>query len=79
MKAGALGMPDEHRPRRLVARRRGARRDERGTILLAGHVDSAKRGAGAFYALKRARRGDRIQLRSDDGRTTTLPRHLDRS
>ncbi len=40
-----------------------------GTILLAGHVDSAKRGAGAFYALERARRGDRIELRADDGRT----------
>lgn len=40
-----------------------------GTILLAGHVDSAKRGAGAFYALKSARRGDTIELRSDDGKT----------
>ena len=40
-----------------------------GTILLGGHVDSAKRGAGAFYALKGARRGDTITLRSDDGTT----------
>ena len=29
-----------------------------GAILLAGHIDSAKRGAGAFYGLKNARRGD---------------------
>ena len=35
-----------------------------GTILLAGHVDSARRGAGAFYALKNARRGDTITVRS---------------
>jgi LPXTG-site transpeptidase (sortase) family protein len=35
-----------------------------GTILLAGHVDSARRGAGAFYALKGARRGDTITVRT---------------
>ena len=40
-----------------------------GTILLAGHVDSAKRGAGAFYALKSARRGDTISVRSENGTT----------
>lgn len=43
--------------------------DARGTILLAGHVDSAKRGAGAFYALPRARRGQVVTLRSSDGKT----------
>ena len=42
-----------------------------GSILLAGHVDSARRGAGAFYALKSARRGDRIQVTTDDNRTRT--------
>ncbi len=40
-----------------------------GTILLAGHVDSARRGAGAFYALKGARRGDTITVRSNDAKT----------
>jgi len=40
-----------------------------GAILLAGHVDSAKRGAGAFYALKNARRGDTVTVTSDDGKT----------
>ena len=35
-----------------------------GTILLAGHVDSVRRGAGAFYALKSARRGDTITVRT---------------
>ena len=42
-----------------------------GTILLAGHVDSAKEGAGAFYALKYARRGDVIRRRR-----AALPRHV---
>ncbi len=40
-----------------------------GAILLAGHVDSARRGAGAFYALKNARRGDTVTVTSDDGKT----------
>lgn len=43
--------------------------DTAGTILLAGHVDSARRGAGAFYALTSARRGDTVELRAGDGRT----------
>ena len=49
-----------------------------GTILLAGHVDSARRGAGAFYALKGARRGDTITVQSGDAtrsyRVTSLRR-----
>ncbi|MEA2190774.1 MAG: hypothetical protein QOI73_895 [Solirubrobacteraceae bacterium] len=40
-----------------------------GAILLAGHVDSAKRGAGAFSALRRARRGDVVKVTSGDGTT----------
>jgi hypothetical protein len=40
----------------------------KGAILLAGHVDSATRGAGAFYALKNARRGDTVTVTSDDGK-----------
>ncbi|EHN09129.1 peptidase C60 sortase A and B [Patulibacter medicamentivorans] len=39
-----------------------------GTVLLAGHVDSAKRGAGAFFRLKSARRGDTVTV-SGGGRT----------
>ncbi|MGE4425212.1 MAG: class F sortase [Solirubrobacteraceae bacterium] len=42
---------------------------KRGTTLIAGHVDSAKRGAGAFFRLGSARRGDTIRVRSADGRT----------
>jgi hypothetical protein len=40
-----------------------------GAILLAGHVDSAKDGGGAFYPLKNARTGDVVKVLSDDGRT----------
>ncbi|WP_354699889.1 hypothetical protein DSM112329_00147 [Paraconexibacter sp. AEG42_29] len=40
-----------------------------GTVLLAGHVDSARDGGGAFYALKGARPGDVVKVTSDDGRT----------
>ena len=56
-----------------------ARRPDRetGAILLAGHIDSAKRGAGAFYALKNARRGDTVTVTSDDGKTRELPRDDD--
>jgi hypothetical protein len=68
MRAGALGTPSDID--RVGWWRDGAAPGaSAGSILLAGHVDSAKRGAGAFYALKTARRGDRIELVSDDGRT----------
>jgi hypothetical protein len=36
--------------------------DAKGAALLAGHVDSATRGAGALYALKDADRGDRVRV-----------------
>jgi Sortase domain len=49
--------------RRLVARRRRARRREGGDPARR-HVD----GAGAFYALKSARRGDTVIVTSDDGK-----------
>lgn len=39
-----------------------------GTVLLAGHVDSAKRGAGAFYALKSARKGQVVSVEGADGK-----------
>ena len=40
-----------------------------GAVLIAGHVDSATRGAGAFFRLRSARPGDRIQVETRDGRT----------
>ncbi len=42
-----------------------------GAVLIAGHVDSAKSGAGAFYRLEQARVGDRVQVVTRDGTTTT--------
>jgi LPXTG-site transpeptidase (sortase) family protein len=61
MKSGALGIPDNIK--RVGWWRDGATPgDETGTALIAGHVDSAKSGAGAFYALKSARRGDAVTV-----------------
>ena len=68
MDAGALGTPKDI-DRVGWFRDGAAPGDDKGAVLLAGHVDSARRGAGAFYPLKEARRGTRISVRSDDGRT----------
>jgi hypothetical protein len=40
-----------------------------GAVLIAGHVDSATAGAGAFFHLKDARAGDSIQVTTQNGRT----------
>jgi hypothetical protein len=40
-----------------------------GAVLIAGHVDSAKGGIGAFFRLRRAHAGDRVELRSASGKT----------
>jgi hypothetical protein len=42
-----------------------------GTVLIAGHVDSAAQGPGAFIRLKDARVGDRITVTSRSGATRT--------
>ena len=42
-----------------------------GTVLIAGHVDSAALGPGAFYRLKEARVGDRITVTSRSGARRT--------
>jgi hypothetical protein len=39
-----------------------------GAILIAGHVDSARLGPGAFFRLKDARRGQRVQVAASNGR-----------
>ena len=74
LKSGALGIPENIR--RVGWWRDGAAPgDETGTVLIAGHVDSAKNGAGAFYALKSARRGDTVtSLGTQDA---ALPRDVD--
>ena len=38
-----------------------------GAVLIAGHVDSAQAGAGAFFKLHRAVRGSRVQVATTDG------------
>ena len=45
--------------------------DPHGSIVIAGHVDSAKAGAGAFFSLKNARPGTIVALTTADGRTRT--------
>ena len=68
MRAGALGTPNDI-DKVGWFRDAAAPGGDSGSILLAGHVDSARRGAGAFFALKSARHGTRIEVRSDDGKT----------
>jgi hypothetical protein len=43
----------------------------RGTVLIAGHVDSATQGPGAFFRLREARAGDRITVTSRSGARRT--------
>ncbi len=45
--------------------------DSTGTVLIAGHVDSAAAGAGVFFPLKQARRGTLIQVTTASGQTKT--------
>ncbi len=45
--------------------------DKAGAVLIAGHIDSAKQGAGAFIRLQAAEAGDRIQVSTANGRTHT--------
>jgi sortase (surface protein transpeptidase) len=40
-----------------------------GAVLIAGHVDSATEGAGAFFALPHVRRDERVQVTTKGGRT----------
>jgi Sortase domain len=39
-----------------------------GTVVLAGHVDSARQGSGAFFGIRALEPGDRVVLSSVDGR-----------
>ena len=39
-----------------------------GAVLVIGHVDLAREGRGAFFALGGARRGDRVELETAAGR-----------
>ena len=73
LKAGALGIPTDIK--KVGWWRDGAAPGaDEGTILIGGHVDSAKNGAGAFYALKSARRGDIVDVDSRRYRVTSVKR-----
>jgi len=45
--------------------------DKTGAVLIAGHVDSATAGAGAFFRVKDARAGDKVTVTTSGGRTFT--------
>jgi hypothetical protein len=71
LKAGALGIPTDIK--KVGWWRDGAAPGAAtGTVLIGGHVDSAKKGAGAFYPLKSARRGDIVTVDSRRYRVTTV-------
>ncbi len=75
LRRGALGTPKSIRHAGWWKDGRGPGATS-GTILIAGHVDSARAGAGAFFALHKARTGDKVQLQAANGRTLHLPRHF---
>jgi hypothetical protein len=50
----------------------GSPASSEGSTLIAGHVDSAKTGAGAFYPLKNGKKGDRIVVTTVDGKQRTF-------
>jgi len=67
MRQGALAVPAN--VRRLGWWRDGAAPgDAFGTTLIAGHIDSAVQGAGAFKQLSRARPGMQVLITTSDGR-----------
>ena len=45
--------------------------DKEGSVLIAGHVDNAAQGAGAFFNLKSAKPGEKVTLTTAGGRTLT--------
>jgi hypothetical protein len=42
-----------------------------GSVVIAGHVDSAEQGRGAFFRLRELDLGDRLAVKGDDGLTRT--------
>jgi sortase (surface protein transpeptidase) len=42
-----------------------------GSVVIAGHVDAAQQGPGAFYRLDSVTTGDRVDVAGGDGRTRT--------
>jgi len=67
---GALDVPTNIR-RTGWFRDGAAPGDSTGAVLIAGHVDSARAGVGAFGPLKRATARSRVQVTTADGKTRT--------
>ena len=65
---GVLGLPSSIK-RASWWRDGAAPGGHSGAILIAGHVDSASAGAGAFFKLHRARAGDLVRVAAADGGT----------
>ena len=67
---GRMALPDQ--PSRLGWYRFGAAPgDDRGAVVLAGHVDSSRYGAGPLTRLAGLERGDHLSVRDARGRSTT--------
>ena len=67
---GQMDLPDQ--PSQLGWYRFGASPgDRRGAVVVAGHVDSDRYGAGPLVRVAALRSGDRIDLRDERARTTT--------
>jgi hypothetical protein len=49
--------------------------DAQGAVVLGGHLDSKQYGAGPLVGLRRLHGGDRIAVRSSDGKTTTTTQY----
>lgn len=65
----AMALPED--ARRAGWYRFGPRpRDGVGSVVVAAHVDSRVQGRGAFYPLRRAEPGDRVEVVTQDGRVT---------
>ncbi|MFE6865371.1 class F sortase [Kitasatospora sp. NPDC057692] len=65
---GRLQTPPEADPNLAGWYRDGAAPGQRGTAVIAGHVDN-HRGPAVFYHLGSLHRGDRIEILREDGRT----------
>ena len=69
-KRGQMALPE--RPTELGWYRYGAApADDRGAVVLAGHVDSDRYGPGPLERTTGLRKGDELQVRDAKGRTTT--------
>ncbi|MFR0352461.1 class F sortase [Streptomyces sediminimaris] len=70
-RAGTLGVPPAARKNLAGWYEAGTTPGERGTAVVAGHVDNAE-GPAVFYDLGAVRRGSRVEVDRRDGRTAVF-------